>query len=94
MLIVCEGEKTEVNYFKAIRREKRLPDADIEIVLSDHGTSPLNTDALFPWDVGIFSAPTITNSQSDLKSHSVFVPSVRGRYQRVYMQQSALGSDL
>lgn len=42
MLIVCEGEKTEVNYFKAIRREKRLPNADIEIVPSDYGTSPLN----------------------------------------------------
>jgi hypothetical protein len=25
MLIVCEGEKTEVNYFTAIRREKRIP---------------------------------------------------------------------
>ncbi|NTF65757.1 RloB domain-containing protein [Agrobacterium rhizogenes] len=42
MLIVCEGEKTEVNYFEAIRREKRLPNADIEIVPSDYGTSPLN----------------------------------------------------
>ncbi|MDK1494243.1 RloB family protein [Sinorhizobium sp. 7-81] len=42
MLIVCEGEKTEVNYFEAIRREKRIPNADIEIVPSDYGTSPLN----------------------------------------------------
>jgi hypothetical protein len=41
MLIVCEGEKTEVNYFTAIRREKRLPNADIEIVPSDYGTQPL-----------------------------------------------------
>jgi hypothetical protein len=41
MLIVCEGEKTEVNYFKAIRREKRVPSADIEIVPSDYGTAPL-----------------------------------------------------
>lgn len=41
MLIVCEGEKTEVNYFTAIRREKRLPNADIEIVPSDYGTEPL-----------------------------------------------------
>lgn len=41
MLIVCEGEKTEVNYFAAIRREKRLPNADIEIVPSDYGTQPL-----------------------------------------------------
>lgn len=41
MLIVCEGEKTEVNYFEAIRREKRLPNADIEIVPADYGTAPL-----------------------------------------------------
>lgn len=41
MLIVCEGEKTEVNYFTAIRREKRIPNADIEIVPSDYGTAPL-----------------------------------------------------
>jgi hypothetical protein len=41
MLIVCEGEKTEVNYFEAIRREKRIPNADIKIVPSDYGTSPL-----------------------------------------------------
>jgi len=41
-LIVCEGEKTEVNYFEAIRREKRLPNTDVRIVPSDYGTSPLN----------------------------------------------------
>lgn len=41
MLIVCEGSKTEVNYFSAIRREKRLPNADIAIVPSDYGTAPL-----------------------------------------------------
>lgn len=41
MLIVCEGKKTEVNYFTAIRREKRVPNADIEIVPSDYGTQPL-----------------------------------------------------
>lgn len=41
MLIVCEGAKTEVNYFTAIRREKRLPNADIAIVPSDYGTAPL-----------------------------------------------------
>ena len=40
ILIVCEGEKTEVNYFQAIRKEKRLPTADIEIVPSDYGTAP------------------------------------------------------
>lgn len=41
MLIVCEGEKTEVNYFNAIRREKRLPNADIAIMPSAYGTQPL-----------------------------------------------------
>lgn len=41
MLIVCEGEKTEVNYFTTIRREKRLPTADIEIVPAEYGTAPL-----------------------------------------------------
>jgi hypothetical protein len=41
MLIVCEGEKTEVNYFRAIRRELRIPSADIEVVHSDFGTEPL-----------------------------------------------------
>lgn len=41
MLIVCEGQKTEVNYFDAIRREKRIPSADIEVVPSNLGTSPM-----------------------------------------------------
>ena len=40
MLIVCEGAKTEVNYFSAIRRERRLSNAGIEIVPSDYGTAP------------------------------------------------------
>lgn len=39
---MCEGEKTEVNYFDAIRREKRLPNADIQVVPSNYGTSPLD----------------------------------------------------
>lgn len=41
MLIICEGEKTEVNYFRAIRRELRIPSADIEVVHSVLGTQPL-----------------------------------------------------
>jgi hypothetical protein len=41
MLIVCEGEKTEVNYFRAIRRELRIPSADIDVVHSEVGTEPL-----------------------------------------------------
>ncbi len=41
MLIVCEGAKTEVNYFEAIRKDKRLPTAHIAVMPSDYGTSPL-----------------------------------------------------
>lgn len=41
MLIVCEGAKTEVNYFEAIRRELRISSADIEVVHSALGTEPL-----------------------------------------------------
>ncbi|QLF72072.1 RloB domain-containing protein (plasmid) [Peteryoungia desertarenae] len=41
MLIVCEGAKTEVNYFEAIRRDRRLPNTDIAVVPSNYGTSPL-----------------------------------------------------
>jgi hypothetical protein len=41
MLIVCEGEKTEVNYFNAIRIIKRISSAEIEVVNSPYGTTPL-----------------------------------------------------
>lgn len=41
MLIVCEGAKTEVNYFQAMRRELRIPVADIHIVHSPSGTEPI-----------------------------------------------------
>jgi hypothetical protein len=41
MLIVCEGEKTEVNYFHAMRRELRIPAVDIQIVHSPLGTEPI-----------------------------------------------------
>jgi hypothetical protein len=41
MLIVCEGAKTEVNYFVAMRRELRIPGADIQIVHSPLGTEPI-----------------------------------------------------
>jgi hypothetical protein len=41
MLIVCEGAKTEVNYFLAMRRELRIPGADIQIVHSPLGTEPI-----------------------------------------------------
>jgi hypothetical protein len=40
MLIVCEGEKTEVNYFEAMRKELRVSSADIQIVPSSSGTEP------------------------------------------------------
>lgn len=41
MLIVCEGAKTEVNYFLAMRRELRIPSADIQVVHSHFGTEPI-----------------------------------------------------
>jgi hypothetical protein len=40
ILIVCEGEKTEPNYFKEIRQEARLSSTDIRIMHSQ-GTQPL-----------------------------------------------------
>jgi len=40
ILIVTEGEKTEVNYFEEIRRRYRLGSAHIRICGSDYGTSP------------------------------------------------------
>ena len=40
ILIVCEGEKTEVNYFEAIRRFHRLSSTHICVTYSQLGTSP------------------------------------------------------
>lgn len=40
LLIVCEGAKTEVNYFEAIRQETRISSADIRIIHSPIGTEP------------------------------------------------------
>jgi hypothetical protein len=42
ILIVCEGEKTETNYFTAIRRERRISSTRVRIMPSDFGTDPLN----------------------------------------------------
>lgn len=41
ILIVCEGSKTEVNYFEDIRKELRLPTANIYATRCEYGTSPL-----------------------------------------------------
>jgi hypothetical protein len=41
LLIVCEGAKTEVNYFEAIRRELRIPSVDFHVIHSALGTAPL-----------------------------------------------------
>ncbi len=40
VLIVCEGAKTELNYFKAIKKEFRLHTAYIEVIHSTH-TKPI-----------------------------------------------------
>src|SRR5271166_2217598 len=42
ILIVCEGEKTECNYFKEIRRKARIPSAHVHVLPSDLGTDPRN----------------------------------------------------
>ena len=41
ILIVCEGEKTEPNYFHEIRQEARLSTLHICILHSQEGTQPL-----------------------------------------------------
>jgi hypothetical protein len=40
ILIVCEGKKTEPNYFEEIRQLMRLPKAEVRIIHSDAGTEP------------------------------------------------------
>ncbi len=40
ILIICEGKKTEPQYFKEIRKHYRLHTANISILPSDYGTSP------------------------------------------------------
>ncbi|MBZ9859095.1 RloB family protein [Mesorhizobium sp. CA12] len=39
---MCEGEKTETDYFNAIRRERRISSARVRIMPSDYGTDPLS----------------------------------------------------
>ena len=41
ILIVCEGSKTEPNYFGEIKSYYRIPTANIQILHSELGTSPL-----------------------------------------------------
>jgi hypothetical protein len=41
VLIVCEGEKTEPNYFEEIRREYRLHTANVRVLPSEAGTNPV-----------------------------------------------------
>jgi len=40
VLIVCEGAKTEVNYFEEIRQEARLPTVHLRVIHSPLGTEP------------------------------------------------------
>lgn len=41
-LIVCEGEKTEVNYLKELIRHHRLNTANIEVLPSAKGSAPIS----------------------------------------------------
>jgi len=40
ILIVCEGEKTEPDYFDEIRQKARIPSAHVVVLPSDLGTDP------------------------------------------------------
>lgn len=40
ILIVCEGAKTEVNYFEEVRQEARLPSVHPRVIHSPLGTEP------------------------------------------------------
>jgi hypothetical protein len=40
VLIVCEGARTEVNYFEEIRQEARLPTVNLRVIHSPLGTEP------------------------------------------------------
>jgi RloB-like protein len=40
VLIVCEGSKTEVNYFEEVRQEARLPTVHVLVIHSFLGTTP------------------------------------------------------
>ena len=42
VLIVCEGEKTEPNYFRELRDDLRLSHFNIEITGSSQGSAPIN----------------------------------------------------
>ncbi len=42
VLIVCEGEKTEPNYFRELRNDLKLNSANIEITGDAGGSSPMN----------------------------------------------------
>jgi hypothetical protein len=42
ILIVCEGEKTEPYYFKALKKELHLTTLEVEVVGQKEGSAPIN----------------------------------------------------
>lgn len=42
VLIICEGEKTEVNYLKELIRHQRLNTANVEVLPSAKGSAPIS----------------------------------------------------
>lgn len=40
VLVVCEGSKTEVNYFEEIRQESRIPTLHVRVIHSPQGQEP------------------------------------------------------
>ena len=42
ILIVCEGSKTEPNYFKDLKRRMRIPAAQIKVIGKECGSAPIS----------------------------------------------------
>ena len=47
LLIVCEGEETEPNYFNEIRQRYRLSSANVLAIPSEYGTQPQKRERPF-----------------------------------------------
>jgi hypothetical protein len=76
ILIICEGKKTEPNYFKEIKKEYRARTASITIKHSDYGTDPMSVvnyayelaiQGGFEQVYAVFDRDSHTNYQSALQ---------------------------
>src|ERR1700687_4441739 len=64
ILIICEGEKTEVNYFKGLIKAHRLNTANIEVIPSAKGSAPIS--------IAEFAIQTSKNRDNIDKVYCVF----------------------